>query len=107
MASALLCNASMALRIPIWARRLRPIAGAGVVLVLFALAVGALFHIVAGHGVRDIVDAARALPPARLGASVGLSIAAYLVFGLYDRLALRVIGRPLPHAIVAPTAFIA
>ncbi len=89
----------------IWFQRYRtPLSVIGVLL-LAALGFAALSHLLHDVHLRDVKAAWHALSRLQLAAAIGLTIASYLTLTLYDVLALRAIGRPLPYRTAALASF--
>lgn len=77
------------------------LAAAGVTIV----ALLALRQLTADLRLHDLRVAWHALPPWRIAAALGCTIASYLCLTLYDVIALAVIGRPLPWRTAALASF--
>jgi phosphatidylglycerol lysyltransferase len=75
------------------------------VLLLAALGLAALAHLLGEVRLRDIRAAIHAIPASGLLLALGLTAVSYLTLTLYDMLALRVIGRPLPWRTAALASF--
>jgi len=78
--------------------------------ILAALTVGilgllALRHLLMEVRLQDVRAAWHLLPAGRIGAAVALTILSYLALTLYDVLALRIIGKPLPWRTAAIASF--
>jgi phosphatidylglycerol lysyltransferase len=85
--------------------RYRTLLTVGGVLLLAALGFAALDHLLQEVRLRDIRAAIHALPPGGLLMALGLTIISYITLTLYDVLALRIIGRPLPYRTAALASF--
>ncbi len=85
-----------------WKRRLGPLLG----VVLFAFAIGVLHHVARGTDFPSLRESIRAISWLTIGAAVALTGAGYLVLTLYDQLACRHAGHPLPWRRVAMGSFI-
>ena len=77
----------------------------GVVLLLAALGFLALDHLLHEVHLRQVQLAWHMLPTDRLLAAAALTAISYLALTLYDVLALRAIGRPLPYRTAALASF--
>ena len=86
-----------------WVDRLWPF----LALALFAGALAILHRELAAYSYHDLVRAARAVPPERLGWAVALTALAYAVLPGYDAMALRYIRFKLPFRRTAFGSFIA
>lgn len=75
--------------------------------VLLAVAAVVLHRELAAFRYRDLANEVRAVHPSHVLLALGLTAANYLVLTLYDLLALRSLGRPLPWRVVGPAAFTA
>lgn len=75
-------------------------------LVLFTVALAALHRALREYSYRDVVSDLRAIPAARLGWAVALTIINYVALTLYDVLALRYIRRPLAYRRTALASFV-
>ena len=88
-------------------RALRRWLGPILVLVVLAIAVGALHAELRRFHYHDIATAFAALSRTRLILAIGLALSAYLVLPGYDAIALAAIGRPAPFPRVLFSSFIA
>ena len=88
-----------------WARRRRTWLSLGAMLLLVALGVAAMEALTRELTFAEVRAALHALPPARIGAALALTVASYLTLTLYDMLALRIVGRPLPWRTAALASF--
>ena len=86
--------------------RLEHVAPPLMAVALFALALTALHRELATVHLRQVLDAARALPRPRLAGALLLTLASYGVLTLYDRLGLAYLGRRLPWGRVAMASFV-
>lgn len=86
-------------------QRHRTILSVGVVLLLAALGFAALDHLLQEVHLHQVRLAWHALPITKLLGAAGLTAISYLTLTLYDVLALRVIGRPLPYRTAALASF--
>src|SRR5690606_8295590 len=86
-------------------QRHRTILSVGVVLLLAALGFAALDHLLQEVHLHQVRLAWHALPITKLLAAAGLTAISYLTLTLYDVLALRAIGRPLPYRTAALASF--
>lgn len=68
-------------------------------------AIAALDHLLREIRWADVRAATVAIGPVRMAIALGLTIASYLLLTLYDVLALRAIGRPLPYRTAALASF--
>lgn len=85
--------------------RSRTLLAAGTVIALAALGLAALYHMLAEVRLRDIRAAIHAIPPQNLLTALLLTVVSYAMLTLYDVLALRIIGRPLPYRTAALASF--
>jgi len=83
----------------------RAILSALVAATLAALALIALRALLREVHPADVADAFSALEPWQIGAALALTALSYLALTLYDAIALRMIGRPLPWRTAAFAAF--
>jgi phosphatidylglycerol lysyltransferase len=90
-------------RIAFRARVLAPV----LPLLLLGLAAWILHRELATFHYRDLAAEVRAVHLSHVLAALGLTAVNYLVLTLYDVLALRSLGRPLPYRVVGPAAFVA
>ena len=88
-----------------WARRRRTWLSLGAMLLLVALGVVGMEALTRELTFAEVRAALHALPPARIGAALALTMASYLTLTLYDMLALRIVGRPLPWRTAALASF--
>ena len=86
-----------------WLDRLWPF----LALAFFVGALALLHRELASYSYRDLVRAARGVPPERLGWAVGLTALAYAVLPGYDAMALRYVRSRLPFRRTAFGSFIA
>ncbi|MEH3100980.1 bifunctional lysylphosphatidylglycerol flippase/synthetase MprF [Sphingomonas adhaesiva] len=86
-------------------RRHRRLLSAAVMLLLVALGFAAMEAVTRELTFHQVRDAVRALPNGRLAAAIAFTTLSYLTLTLYDFLALRVIGRPLPWRTAALASF--
>jgi len=86
-------------------QRNRTLASIAGVLLLAALGFYALHRLLAEIHLRDLRAALRAMQGWQLIAAFGLTSASYLLLTLYDALALRIIGKPLPWRTAALASF--
>ncbi|MEZ5533264.1 MAG: bifunctional lysylphosphatidylglycerol flippase/synthetase MprF [Steroidobacteraceae bacterium] len=86
-----------------WHRWLAPLVSA----LAFALVIAVVHHVLARYHLRDIVAELRAIAPARVAAAAGLTVLSYLLLTLYDTMAVRYVGKPVPYRRTALTAFVA
>ena len=75
-------------------------------LFLFIAALWILREVVREYRFHEIVRELRSIPPVRLGASLGLTAAAYLALVGYDVVAVRYLGRRLGFRRILPVSFI-
>lgn len=85
--------------------RHRRLIGLGVVLVVIALGFAALNALTREIRFRDVRAAVHALTAGQIAMSLALTAASYLALTLYDFLALRILGRPLPWRTAALASF--
>jgi phosphatidylglycerol lysyltransferase len=83
-------------------RHLAPLAG----IVLFGAALAALHHALRDVRYHDIVRALHALPPSRVGLAFATTALGYGCLTLYDTLACRYVGHPLPYRQTAFASFV-
>ncbi|MEC3947520.1 bifunctional lysylphosphatidylglycerol flippase/synthetase MprF [Sphingobium sp. HWE2-09] len=88
-----------------WWVRHRTTLSIGVLLALAALGLVALGHLLHDVHLSQVRLAWRAIPASALIAAAGLTAISYLTLTLYDVLALRAIGRPLPWRTAALASF--
>ena len=88
--------------LPNSSRRLQTFIGPVVTVVVFIVAMFVLRHSIHEIALADVLDQWRLLPPASLLTAAALTAANYLLLTLYDVLALRYVGMPLPYRRVAP-----
>ena len=88
-----------------WARAHREWLTPLLVACVSALALWALHHLLAEVRLRDIGRALHAVPPGRIACALALAAASYALLTLYDIVALRIIGRPLPWRTAALASF--
>jgi phosphatidylglycerol lysyltransferase len=86
-------------------RRVLPYIGGATALLLFAVALVILHRHAQAYRPSEVRRALRTLQAWQPFAALGLSAASYLLLTLYDVLALRHIGRPLPYRRVALASF--
>lgn len=77
----------------------------GIVLILAALGFSALAHLLREVHLHDVRHAVAQIGPERFIAALVFTCASYLALTLYDALALRAIGRPLPYGVAALASF--
>ena len=92
---------------PAGLRRVLQVLPALASLMAFAVALEVLRFEVRNVGWHDLTSALSRTPPARLVAALALTTANYVVLTGYDLLAFRYLGRQLPRARIAATAFVA
>lgn len=85
--------------------RLRMMLTVILVLLLAALGFSALAHLLREVHLHDVRHAFAAIGAERFVLALILTVASYLALTLYDVLALRAIGRPLPYGIAALASF--
>lgn len=83
----------------------RTSASVGFALLLAALGFFALHRLLLEVHLHDVRAALRALTGQQIGAALGFTTASYLLLTLYDVLALRIIGKPLPWRTAALASF--
>ncbi len=83
----------------------RTSASIGFVLLLAAMGFFALHRLLLEVHLHDLRAALHALQPWQIGTALGLTAASYLLLTLYDVLALRIIGKPLPWRTAALASF--
>lgn len=86
-------------------RRNRTGVGIAMVALLAGLAFFALRTLLLEVRLRDVRAAFHALHPWQIGTALALTTVSYLLLTLYDVLALRIIGRPLPYRTAALASF--
>lgn len=77
----------------------------GVVLLLLALGMFALHKLLGEVSFHQVRAAVRALDGSQIALALGFTTASYFLLTLYDVLALRIIGRPLPWRTAALASF--
>ena len=77
----------------------------GTVLLLACLGFLALHRMIAEVHWRQLRYALHAIPSWRLAAALGLTCVSYLLLTLYDVIALRIVGKPLPYRTAALASF--
>ncbi|MGO4169751.1 bifunctional lysylphosphatidylglycerol flippase/synthetase MprF [Novosphingobium sp. YAF33] len=87
------------------ARRLAIPAQLAVAAFVLALAAICLHRLAMSLNLHALVRTARAIPAWRFAAALGLTGASYLLLTIYDVMALRTIGRPLPYRTAALASF--
>jgi uncharacterized membrane protein YbhN (UPF0104 family) len=75
-------------------------------LLLLSIAIWTLFHKLRSISPLEVANAIRAMPPARIGLAMLLTIVEYFVLTGYDYFGLRYAGARVPYLKVAATAFI-
>ncbi|HET7753767.1 MAG TPA: bifunctional lysylphosphatidylglycerol flippase/synthetase MprF [Anaeromyxobacteraceae bacterium] len=85
--------------------RLRPLLALAPI-VLLGVAAWVIHRELAAFHYRDVGEALAALPRTRVALAIALTAASYLVLTGYDVLGLHHLRKPLPYAVVGPTAFI-
>jgi len=88
-----------------WLRRYRIQISILVVVLLVALGLGALQQLTREIHLSQVRAAFHAIGTPQLLAALGLTVVSYLTLTLYDVLALRIIGRPLPWRTAALASF--
>jgi phosphatidylglycerol lysyltransferase len=86
--------------------RLRPFLLPALSLALFLAAVAAIHHELATWSLGDVTAAVDALPTGSLAAAVLAAALGYAVLALYDPLALRYLGKPVPLERAALAGFV-
>ncbi|HND54228.1 MAG TPA: lysylphosphatidylglycerol synthase domain-containing protein, partial [Pirellulaceae bacterium] len=86
--------------------RLRKLITSTIVAVVFCAAIVMLYRQLQHYSYQDIVQSLRSIPTGKLLLAVALTGVNYLVLGVYDLLALRAIGRPMPLRQVALAAIV-
>lgn len=74
-------------------------------LAVLAIACSALRHILANISWQEISTDLKRIPPARIAASVALTVASYLVLTGYDVVSLRILGRRVAYRTTALASF--
>lgn len=92
-------------RILDWGRRHKRPLAIVVALIVAAAGLTALFDLLHAVRPREIRHAFHILPGWQIGVAILLTVASYLMLTLYDRFALRVIGRPLPWRVYGLASF--
>lgn len=88
-------------------RNLKSLAVFAVTATVFAFAVAVLHRSLATLRWDSVVDSLRGVPVHAVLTSIGCMLCSYTLLTLYDWLALRGVGHPLPWRKVAPVAFMA
>ncbi len=86
-----------------WHRWLAPLVSA----FAFALVIAVVHHVLARYHLRDIVAELRAIAPAHVATAAALTALSYFLLTLYDTMAVRYVGKPVPYPRTALTAFVA
>lgn len=89
-----------------FARRRTGVFSTVAVALLAAVAFASLYRLLADIRLRDIAAALHALSAGRVACSLALSALSYFLLTIYDVLALRQVGRPLPYRTAALASFI-
>ena len=92
-------------RVTEWIGRHRRYGSVLVVMLLVGLGLGALHHLTRTIRLADVTAAFHAIDRGQVAAAVALTIASYLALTVYDVLALRIVGRPLPWRTAAMASF--
>jgi len=92
-------------RVTDWIGRHRRYGSVLVVMLLVGLGLGALHHLTRTIRLADVTAAFHAIDRGQVAAAVALTIASYLALTVYDVLALRIVGRPLPWRTAAMASF--
>jgi phosphatidylglycerol lysyltransferase len=87
------------------ARRHRTGLSVAAMLALLALGIAAMEALTKELTFAQVRDAIHALPAPRIAAALALTAGSYLALTLYDVLALRIVGRPLPWRTAALASF--
>lgn len=77
---------------------------------VFVAVCGAAYLIYRGlsrYSVQELMDSLSSIPPARLAAGLGFAAASYACLGVFDALAVRYAGKPLPYHQTALASFTA
>lgn len=88
-----------------WSARHRTACVALLILIVLALGLAALHQLTREVHLRDVRAAFHAIRPVHIGLCLVFTAASYLALTLYDFLALRIIGRPLPWRTAALASF--
>jgi len=81
--------------------------GSFISLLLFALAIGVLYHIDKEYHWKDVMFELRQTPLSAVIAASGATVLSYLLLTLYDTLAVRQVGGSIPYPKIALTSFVA
>jgi len=90
---------------PAPARRWPALLRAGLALLAITVAVYLLYRTLRGHSYEDLVGMLRSAAPARVAAALGFAASSYLCLTLFDLMALRYAGKPLPYRKAALASF--
>jgi phosphatidylglycerol lysyltransferase len=88
-----------------WSHWLRTIIGPAATIVVFIVAMFVLRQSLQHIALEDVLHHFRRLPKPAIFAAIGLTALNYMLLTLYDVLALRYVGTPLPYSRVAPISF--
>jgi phosphatidylglycerol lysyltransferase len=88
-----------------WSHWLRTIIGPAATVVVFVIAMLVLRHSIHHIALEDVLHHWRRLHRASILLAIGLTILNYALLTLYDVLALRYVGTPLPYSRIAPISF--
>ena len=88
-----------------WMRRHRKPLSIVAMLLLAVLAITALERLTDEVRFADVRSAVHALSPSQLAAALGFTVLSYVMLTLYDVVALRIIGQPLPWRTAALASF--
>ncbi len=86
-----------------WQRWLAP----ALSVLVFVLVAAVLHHVLGHYHLHDVLGELRAIPRRALAGAALLTVGSYLMLTLYDWLGVRYVGKPVPYARTALTAFIA
>lgn len=87
------------------AARYRRLIAVAIAALLVALGLAAVDRLTSEIHARDVGAALHTLPASHVAVAIGLTIASYLALTVYDVLALRIIGKPLPWRTAALASF--
>lgn len=85
--------------------RYRRTIGIVVIVGIMVLALTALHALTTEVKLQDVRSALAAIPDGRIALAIGFTVLSYLALTIYDVLALRIIGRPLPWSTAALASF--
>ncbi len=91
--------------VAVWVRRHRTALAVALTLIVLTVGLAALHRLIIEIRLSDIRNALRDIQPIHIALCIGLTATSYLALTLYDFIALRIIGRPLPWRTAAIASF--